>query len=253
MLTINNLYKYFNTCDAPILNNINLKISKGQFCVLVGNNGSGKSTLLKCLSGDHVLDTGEIKLNHQSLTTTLRKKYVASVTQDINKGTIGELTLLENMVLGLVKGKSAKLNFYHHHDEYIHSLIKEVDANLIPYVNKPLNILSGGQRQIIATLMAIVSKPKILLLDEHTSALDPAIHKKLMEFTVRYIIENKITTLMVTHHLGDALTYGNRLIILQQGKIISDFNEEQKRETNIEELLFLFEQRDRNTLLKEVC
>jgi putative tryptophan/tyrosine transport system ATP-binding protein len=241
MLTLNHLYKSFATSNIPILNDITLEITKNEFCTFIGNNGSGKSTLMKCIAGEYALDSGQIKINDRISSTYQRSKTIASVTQDINRGTIGELTLLENMILGFSRGTTAKLRFYHRYRDKVQSLVSMLDMNLEQYIDVPLQLLSGGQRQIIATLMAISSTPQILLLDEHTSALDPTTQQKLMAFIDTYVAENNITTLMITHNLEDALTYGNRLIMLHQGKIILDLNAQQKRDMKPQHLLKHFQ------------
>ena len=234
MLKISNIYKTFSGNCSPVLNGVSLELVSGDFCVLIGSNGSGKSTLLKSIDAEYKLDKGKIVTDSNAL--------IASVSQDINKGTIAEMTLLENMVLSGLLGKKASFTFYQKKIEEIKLLIQELGMGLEAYIDKPLNILSGGQRQMIATLMAISSKPDILLLDEHTSALDPKTQDLLMKYTANAINENNITSIMITHKLNDALCYGNRLIMLHQGQIVFDVKNKEKEALTIDDLLSLFHQ-----------
>lgn len=240
MLTLTHLCKYFPNQGAPILNSLSLHLAQGDFCILIGSNGSGKSTLMKCLTGEYALDSGQIEINRQAITTCQRSQHIAIVTQDVNKGTIGELTLLENMILSLSRAKKAKLGFYQRSREKIELLVKALEVNLEQHLDTPLNALSGGQRQMIATLMTIRSKPTLLLLDEHTSALDPKMHKKLMALTAASIDKERMTALMITHQFDDAIQYGNRLIMMHQGQIVLDLNQQQKSAITKNELLTIF-------------
>ena len=234
MLKINNLYKIFSGNCNPILNGINLELAPGDFCILIGSNGSGKSTLLKSIDGEYKADKGEILTDKNTL--------IASVSQDINKGTIAEMTLLENMVLSGLLGKKASLSFYQSKIDEIKITVKELGMGLENYIDRPLSVLSGGQRQMIATLMAISSKPNILLLDEHTSALDPKTQDLLMKYTANAISKNKLTSIMITHKLNDAIRYGNRLVMLHQGQIVFNVKNKEKEALTIDELLSLFHQ-----------
>jgi putative ABC transport system ATP-binding protein len=240
MLKLVNVCKTFPKQPLPILNNINLELAEGDFCILLGNNGSGKSTLMRCIAGEHSINNGQIIINKQDVTQQDRSPFIASVTQDINAGTIAEMTLLENMVLSQMRTKSSHLHFYRHKQVEISFLIKSLQLGLEYYLNKPMQHLSGGQRQIIATLMAINSAPQILLLDEHTSALDPATQQLLMEYTATNITNHKITTIMVTHKLETAMRYGNRMIILNKGNIVLNVKDKEKHDLTIEEILAIF-------------
>lgn len=235
MLKLINVSKSFSSIE-PVLCNINLEINQGDFCVLLGSNGCGKSTLMRSIAGEYAIDSGQIIIDGVDLTTQPRAHVIACVLQDINQNTIPSMTLLENMVLAYRRGQSASLGFYSNYESEILSYLKAFDAGLDQYIHKPLRILSGGQRQMLATLMAIISKPKILLLDEHTSALDPNIQKTLMQYTLEQITKRKLTTLMITHKLEDALKYGNRLLVLSKGKIILDAAGTQKIALSITDL-----------------
>lgn len=233
MLQITNLSKSFAASDSPSLSNINLRLNQNEFCIVIGSNGSGKSTLLRCISGEYAYEAGHINI---------KPSLIASVTQDVNKGTIAEMTCLENMVLSLIRMRAAHLSFYQQFKDELIEGLKELDIGLEAYIDRPLGSLSGGQRQMIATVMALSSKPEILLLDEHTSALDPKMQKLLMDYTVSGALKQKISTMMVTHKLEDAVNYGNRLIMLSKGKIILDLNKEEKSLLTANSLLQLFHQ-----------
>ncbi|MCT4634868.1 MAG: ATP-binding cassette domain-containing protein [Rickettsiales bacterium] len=239
MLNLKNVEKSFSGNFAPVLKGINLDLSHGEFCIVIGSNGSGKSTLMRSISGEYSIDSGVINTNN---------KIIASVTQDINKGTIPEMTLLENIVLSKLLAKSASFNFYKNQRDAVISIVKELGIGLEDYIDQPLSSLSGGQRQMIATLMAVHAKPDIMLLDEHTSALDPKAQKLLIEYTAKSIVNNKITALMITHKLDDAISYGDRLIMLHQGEIVLDLKGEKKKALTVKKLLDLFHKYEDLTL-----
>lgn len=248
MLAIKNLSKYFYDNTLPALKNINIEINGGQFCVIIGNNGSGKSTLIRCISGNSYIRDGNIFLDNKEITNKDSSKIIATVVQDTNKGTIGEMTLLENMVLALTRGHKASFQFYKKYKHDFIKMLQKLNIGLEDYIDKPMNSLSGGQKQMVATIMAIKSKPKILLLDEHTSALDPKTETKLMEYTSELVKDEKITTLMVTHKLNDAIKYGDRLIMLQNGSVVLDVSGKKKSLLKKDELLKLFHKYEDITL-----
>jgi putative ABC transport system ATP-binding protein len=237
MIIIKNIKKSFHGVFAPVLNGVDLSLKPADFCVVIGANGSGKSTLLKVISGEYIPDSGAIEVQGQ----------IAQVVQDVNLGTIPEMTLLENIALSGTK--KAKLAFYSRYKEEIIKKIKALGIGLEEYIDQHLKCLSGGQRQTIATLMAITSGSEILLLDEYTSALDPKMQNILMEYTAKQIAERNLTTIMITHKMDDAIKYGNRLIMLHQGKIVLDVAEEKKGKLNITDLLALFHKYEDQTLL----
>jgi putative ABC transport system ATP-binding protein len=240
MLTLTSISKTFSGGLKPVLTNINLHLDHNDFCMLIGSNGSGKSTLIKIISGESASDTGKILIEDEDLTKQDRSHAIASVAQDVNQGTISEMTLLENMTLSLSRAKKTNFSFYHRRANQITQEIKALGIGLERYLNTPLTHLSGGQRQMVATIMAVTSKPKLLLLDEHTSALDPAARRMVMAYTTQAIAEQQLTSLMITHHLGDAIQYGNRLIMLHKGQIVFDVSGEEKAHLNVSELLDLF-------------
>lgn len=235
MLKLKKITKFFPGNHRAILNEIDLELSPGEFCVIIGSNGSGKSTLMKTIAGEYEIENGAIETCG---------KVIAYVNQNINKGTIPEMSLLENMALSNMHGKKSSFSFFSKKKNSIVNKVKTLGIDLENFIDKPLGSLSGGQRQMIATLMAIESKPDLLLLDEHTSALDPRMQKLLMDFTAQAIAKHKITTMMITHKLDDAINYGDRLIMLHEGNIVLNLNTANKNLVNIETLLKLFHQHD---------
>lgn len=240
MLKIENLYKSFPGSTNYALEKINLKLNKEDFCVLIGTNGSGKSTLIKTILGEYNPDLGQI-VKEKDLVIT-------SVAQDIEKGTISEMNLLENIVISKLRHKKASFRFYNKYAEEVKEIVAELNIGLEHLIDKPLKFLSGGQRQMVATLMAFITNPDILLLDEHTSALDPKMQKLLMELTDKQVKEKKTACLMITHKLDDALLYGNRLIMMHKGQIVVDLNKQKKESLSLESLLGLFHKYEDLTL-----
>lgn len=233
MLKITNLTQSFVGCDMPILSNIDLELAAGEFCILIGSNGSGKSTLLRCISGELSNQSGKIEIDGP----------IATVVQEVNQGTCGAMTVLENLVLSYVTTQSAKMTFYTAYASIIKQKIQSLGLGLEKYLHQTMSKLSGGQRQTLATVMAMISQPKIVLLDEHTSALDPHTQQTLMEYTAQAIQTQEITGLMITHKLEDALRYGNRLIMLHEGRIVLDVKGAAKAALTMEYLLSQFYQR----------
>jgi putative ABC transport system ATP-binding protein len=243
MLNITNLYKSFPLRSEPVLGGINLSVISGEFCVIIGSNGSGKSTLFKTILGEYEADEGSIYLDTlcmNKLHLHQRAPYISSVVQNIVKGTVDDMTLLENLVLSYLRGKAPALKFYDHYEQKMYKIIAELGIGLERYLYSPIHLLSGGQRQIIATLMSMISDTKLLLLDEHTSALDPKTQRILMEYTSAKIQELGITTLMITHDFDDAIEYGNRLLMMHHGKIVLDIDGRAKKNLTKSQLLHLF-------------
>ena len=240
MLELHNVTKSFPQNAQATLKDINLKVDEGEYCIILGSNGSGKSTLLKVISGEYQADSGDITLNGKNVTKHplhIRAKEIGSVAQDINKGTIDEMTLLENISLSKMRGNSAKYKFFTNQTDEVVKDIKLLGLDLEKYVNTKISSLSGGQRQSIASLMAMSPKPKLLLLDEHTSALDPRSKEKIMSFTDSYIKNHNITTIMITHSIVEAINYGNRLIVMHHGVIAYDVRESEKSKLNEQAIL----------------
>ncbi len=243
MLQIRSLSKTFSGAVVPALRDLSLDLQQGDFCVVIGANGSGKSTLLKSLSGEVIPDSGTIHLDGKNITSLpiyRRAQLISGVSQDINKGTIPEMTLLENMALSSMRVRSAHFCSYEQSQTELMHHIAQLGLGLENHVNKPLSSLSGGQRQMVAMLMSVISPPQLLLLDEHCSALDPKTSVALMELTADIINKQNITTLMITHNLHDAIRFGNRLIMMQQGQKVLDISGAEKTALTASELLNRF-------------
>jgi len=240
MLQLMHVTKTFPGHFGPVLNEVNLTFNEAEFCVIIGSNGSGKSTLLRTIAGEYAIDHGRIRIDNQPHQEV--RSLIASVIQDVNQGTVPDMTLLENVVLGCLKRQKAGLRWYQSRQQEALQQIQSLGMNLERYLHTPIKNLSGGQRQMIATLMAIQSKPKVLLLDEHTSALDPKTQRVLMAYTAQAIEQHRMLALMITHKLDDAIEYGNRLIMLHDGKVVLDVAREQKQALSRNALLDLFHQ-----------
>ncbi|MDP3706166.1 MAG: ATP-binding cassette domain-containing protein [Legionellaceae bacterium] len=251
MLTLTSIGKTFLGGFKPVLTNINLHLNPNDFCMVIGSNGSGKSTLIKIISGEYASDTGKIIIEDDDLTNQDRSHAIASVTQDVNQGTIPEMTLLENMTLSLSRTKKTGFSFYHRRANQVTQKVKALGIGLEQYLDTPLSHLSGGQRQMVATIMAVTSRPKLLLLDEHTSALDPSTQRMVMAYTAKAIAEQQLTSLMITHNLADAIHYGNRLIMLHKGQIVFDVSGKEKSFLKMNELLALFHIYEDTVLLED--
>lgn len=230
MIKLKQITKRFSDGYKPVIDGLDLSVEKGEFIVLIGANGCGKSTLLKLISKEYCPDSGEVCLNGEA----------AQVVQDVNLGTVPELTLLENMALCEIK--KPKFRFYHRYKPLVKKILQGLNFGLEQAIDKPLAHLSGGQKQMIATAMAIQSKADILLLDEHTSALDPRMQAELMAYTAREIEKNQRTALMITHQMEDAIHYGTRLLMLHQGRIVFDVSGKEKQRLTASDLLALFHQ-----------
>lgn len=250
MLQLRKFCKSYPTMETRVLNDINFTLNQEDFCVLIGSNGSGKSTLFKAITGEIRPCIGTISLNGKNitpLTKAKRSQLISHVSQDITLGTTQQMTLLENLSLSYMRGKNATFSFFKQNRSLLKEQISAQGLGLEKYFDKKMSALSGGQRQMAATVMATLSKPEILLLDEHCSALDPKTQIKVMEYTDKVIATHRISALMITHSLSDAITYGNRLVMLHQGKIVLDLNETQKRKLQIADLLAMFQQVEKET------
>lgn len=226
---------------------LSLTLNDGDFCTVIGGNGAGKSTLLNAVSGVHIPDEGTIELNGADVTRMSefrRAKFIGRVFQDPMKGTAGGMQLEENLLLASRRGESRRLKWAFSdgdHEKY-REMVARLDLGLEDRLGTRIDLLSGGQRQAVTLLMATLKKPDILLLDEPTAALDPKTADKVLKITDEIVSEQHLTTLMITHNMRDALRYGNRLIMMNSGRIIADYAEEEKRELTIEVLLKKFEE-----------
>jgi putative ABC transport system ATP-binding protein len=231
---------------------LNLEIEEGEWVTIIGGNGSGKSTLMNVISGVHQLDSGSIYIDGEDVTKLpehKRAKYLGRVFQDPNMGTAGMISIEENMSIASRRMRKNTLKWGFHKDERkkYYEMIKSLNLGLEDRLLQKVGLLSGGQRQAITLLMATLETPKILLLDEHTAALDPKTARIVLEITEKIVTENKLTTLMITHNMRDAIKYGDRLIMMYGGKIIYDVKGEEKKKLTVEFLLNKFEEMDKIT------
>ena len=248
MLEIKDIYKTFNKntiVEKKALNGISFNINDGDFITVIGSNGAGKSTLLNAIAGTWPLDSGTIKIDNEEvnyLPDFKRAAYIGRVFQDPMVGTAGDMQIEENLALAKRRGQHRGLKIGISKDERIEykNLLKEFDLGLEDRLETKVSLLSGGQRQALTLLMATLVKPKILLLDEHTAALDPKTAQKVLSITDEIVKKEKLTTFMVTHNMKDALKYGNRLIMMCDGKIIFDVNGQEKQKLKVEDLLSKF-------------
>lgn len=249
MLRIHNLYKVFNANtvnENRIFNDLSLEIQKGDFITIIGSNGAGKSTLLNIISGNIEIDEGVIIIDGEDVSTKKehkRSKVIGRVFQNPSFGVAPSMTILENLALADNKGKSYNLKFAIDKkkiEEY-KNMLSRVNLGLEDKLYSKVEVLSGGQRQALTLLMAVMSKPKLLLLDEHTAALDPKTSVKIMEITKEIVEEMGITTLMITHNLKHAMETGNRLFMMHQGEIVIDVAGEEKKNLTSEKLFELFD------------
>ena len=251
MLRLENITKTFNMTgnleDVRVaLNNVSLDVNEGEFITIIGGNGSGKSTLMNIISGVFLPDSGHVyidSINVDKLKEHMRAKYLGRVFQDPMMGTSANMSVLENCELAIRRGKrrsALKWGFTKEHKDFFIEEMKKLDLGLEDRMEQKVGLLSGGQRQALTLLMASFEKPKILLLDEHTAALDPKTADKVMKITNEMVTNEQITTLMITHNMKDAIKYGNRLIMLNNGCIILDIKGEEKAKLTVEDLLKKF-------------
>lgn len=248
MLRIDNIKKSFENELGEVknvFNGLNLNIEQGDFISIIGSNGAGKSTLLDTITGNITPDSGKINIDGKDITNMPKHKrgsFISKVYQNPSVGTAPSMTVFENLSMADNKGKTFgfSLGLNKKRKEYYRSLLKELGLGIENQMDTEVKSLSGGQRQCLALIMATLNKPKVLLLDEHTAALDPKTSKIIMNKTREIVEKNRISTLMITHNLQDAINYGNRLIMLHNGEILLDVKEEAKRELTPEKLLKVF-------------
>ena len=249
MLEIKEIYKTFNKgtiTEKKAIKGVNLKLNDGDFVTVIGGNGAGKSTLLNLIAGVYETDYGSIYVDGYDITDKKehsRAYLFGRVFQDPMIGTASNMSIEENLALAKRKGKIRTLAWGISKEERVEyiSKLKRLDLGLETRLNTKVGLLSGGQRQALTLLMATLKKPRLLLLDEHTAALDPKTDKKVLDLTEEIIIEDKLTAFMVTHNIRDAIYYGNRLIMMNDGNIIYDVSGEEKKSLEIQNLLKKFE------------
>lgn len=250
MLEIRNIHKTFNagTINEKVaLNGVNLTLNEGDFVTIIGGNGAGKSTTLNAIAGVWPVDDGSISIDGIDVTGLPEHKratYLGRVFQDPMTGTAATMQIDENLAMAARRGKRRTLRWGITAKERAHyrELLKELDLGLEDRMTSKVGLLSGGQRQALTLLMATLQKPKLLLLDEHTAALDPKTAAKVLALTDKIIAENHLTAMMVTHNMKDAIAHGNRLIMMHEGRVILDIGAEEKKKLTVEDLLQKFEE-----------
>ena len=249
MLEIKNVYKTFNagTVNQKVaLNGLNLTLENGDFVTVIGGNGAGKSTMLNAVAGVWPVDMGKILIDGKDITRLSehkRAKYIGRVFQDPMMGTAATMGIDENLALARRRGQPRTLRAgitAKERAEY-REMVKELDLGLEDRMTSKVGLLSGGQRQAITLLMATLQKPRLLLLDEHTAALDPKTAAKVLSLSDKIVHEHNLTTLMITHNMKDAIRYGNRLIMMYDGHIVYDVRGEEKANLKVSDLLARFE------------
>ena len=249
MLKITNLHKTFHpgTVNAKkALNGLDLTIEDGEFVTVIGGNGAGKSTMLNAISGVFLPDEGCIEIDGVDVTRMReykRAKYLGRVFQDPMMGTAPDMEIAENLSIAARRGKKRsvfKRGLRKKERISYKDILAKLDLGLENRLSTKVGLLSGGQRQAVTLLMATLNRPKLLLLDEHTAALDPKTAAKVLEITEKIVSEENLTTLMITHNMRDAIKYGNRLIMMHEGRVIVDVSGEEKKKLTVEYLLELF-------------
>ncbi|MBQ7847527.1 MAG: ABC transporter ATP-binding protein [Clostridia bacterium] len=248
MLEIIDVKKTFNpgTVNAKTaLNGLNLTLKDGDFVTVIGGNGAGKSTMLNAIAGVWKPDEGKILIDGTDITPMpehKRAKFLGRVFQDPMMGTAADMQIIENLALAKRRGTRRGLAWHIKKTERAEyrELLASLDLGLETRLTSKVGLLSGGQRQAVTLLMASLNKPKLLLLDEHTAALDPKTSAKVLEITDRIVTESNLTTLMITHNMRDAIAHGNRLIMMHEGRIVVDVEGEEKKKLTVEDLLGLF-------------
>lgn len=249
MLRIEDIHKTFNTGtinEKVALNGVNLTLEEGEFVTVIGGNGAGKSTTLNAVAGVWPVDTGKIFIGGDDVTKLSEHKratYLGRVFQDPMTGTAATMSIEENMAIAARRGRKRGLSWgiTKKEREAYRELLRALDLGLENRLTSKVGLLSGGQRQAITLLMASIQKPRLLLLDEHTAALDPKTAAKVLAISDKIIADNNLTAMMVTHNMKDAIAHGNRLIMMHEGRIILNIAGEEKKKLTVEELLRKFE------------
>lgn len=250
MLSINGIKKTFNAGtvnEKTALNGLDLHLNEGDFVTVIGGNGAGKSTMLNAIAGTWLVDEGSIVIDRVDVTKLSEHKracYLGRVFQDPMTGTAANMQIEENLALAARRGKkrTLKSGITAKEREYYKEQLKILDLGLENRMTTKVGLLSGGQRQALTLLMATLQKPKLLLLDEHTAALDPKTAAKVLEATDKIVEMDNLTTIMITHNMKDAIAHGNRLIMMYEGKVIYDVAGEEKKNLTVADLMKKFEE-----------
>ena len=248
MLELKNISKTFfpgTVHEKTALDNLNLTLHEGDFVTVIGGNGAGKSTMLNAIAGTFPVDSGTILIDGKDVTRLPEYKRAAllgRVFQDPMMGTAPTMQIQENLALAARRGKPRGLRWgiTPQEQEMYYQKLKDLDLGLEDRMKAKVGLLSGGQRQALTLLMAAMQKPKLLLLDEHTAAMDPRTAAKVLELSDRIVAENHLTTLMITHNMKDAIAHGNRLIMMDAGHVVLDISGEDKKKLTVNDLLTLF-------------
>lgn len=248
VLTLRNIHKTFNrgtVAENHVLKGIDLDLQSGDYVTIIGGNGAGKSTLLNIISGTHIPETGTVCINGQDVTKKPEHKRAADISrvfQDPMLGTASDMTIAENLALALHRGERRPLKraVREGEKELFKTRLSDLGLGLENRVNESIGLLSGGQRQAVTLLMAILKRPQLLLLDEHTAALDPKTARIVLDFTDRIIRQEGLTALMITHNMKDAIEHGNRLIMMNEGRIVLDVKGEEKKKLTVSSLTKMF-------------
>lgn len=248
MLKVNGIYKTFNKGtinEKKALNGVDLVLNEGDFVTIIGGNGAGKSTLLNSICGVFPIDKGSIFIDNTNVTKLpeyKRAKYLGRVFQDPMMGTAADMWIEENMSLAYRRGKKRGLKWAitNKEREMYKEMLSHLGLGLENRLSSKVGLLSGGQRQALTLLMAVMQQPKLLLLDEHTAALDPKTAATVLELSDKFISESNLTAMMITHNMNDAIKHGNRLIMMHEGRIIYDVSGEEKMNLTVDDLLKKF-------------
>ena len=248
LLEIKEITKVFGegTVNEKVaLNSVSLTLKEGDFVTIIGNNGAGKSTLLNCIAGVYAIDKGSIVLDEKDITKLpehKRARWMGRVFQDPLKGTAFDMTIEENLAIAYYKNKSRGLGpgITSKDREVFREKLSMLEMGLEDKMTQKVKLLSGGQRQALTLFMAAITEPKLLLLDEHTAALDPAAASKVLALTDKCAEDPKLCTLMITHNMKDALKHGNRTILMKDGRIVMDISGEERRRMTVEKLIEKF-------------
>lgn len=249
MLTIEHISKTFNPntiTEKIALRGVSLHLAPGDFVTVIGGNGAGKSTLMNSIAGTYPVDEGKIEIAGTDITKWpehKRAKFIGRVFQDPMMGTAANMQIEENLAIAARRGKTPTLRWSSttKDREHYRELLAGLHLGLEDRMQSKVGLLSGGQRQALTLLMATMAEPKLLLLDEHTAALDPKTAEKVLSLTESIVAKQHLTTLMITHNMRDALKYGNRLIMMFEGKILFDVPAEKKKGLQVKDLLEMFE------------